>query len=70
MTETWFSRPTGARDRPVEPGSALLRGSMKRIAGGLRNLAEAGADEAILVVSPTSERSIRDLGEALSILDA
>jgi alkanesulfonate monooxygenase SsuD/methylene tetrahydromethanopterin reductase-like flavin-dependent oxidoreductase (luciferase family) len=57
-------------DRPVEPGSAPLQGSMERIAGGLRDLAEAGADEAILVVSPISERSIRNLGEALLILDA
>jgi alkanesulfonate monooxygenase SsuD/methylene tetrahydromethanopterin reductase-like flavin-dependent oxidoreductase (luciferase family) len=60
----------GARDRPVESSSAPLQGSMKRIAGGLRDFAEAGANEAILVVSPISERSIRHLGEALSILDA
>ncbi len=58
------------RDRPVEPGSAPLQGSMERIASGLRDLSEAGADEAILIVSPISERSIRHLGEALSILDA
>jgi alkanesulfonate monooxygenase SsuD/methylene tetrahydromethanopterin reductase-like flavin-dependent oxidoreductase (luciferase family) len=59
-----------ARDRPAEPGSPPLQGSMEQIAGGLRSFAEAGADEAILVVNPISERSIRHLGEGLSILDA
>jgi probable F420-dependent oxidoreductase len=39
------------------------------IAGGLRALAQAGADEAILVVSPITEESIRTLGEALVTLD-
>jgi probable F420-dependent oxidoreductase len=47
-----------------------LAGSMERIAAGLRALAEAGADEAILVLSPITERSIRALGEALALLDA
>jgi probable F420-dependent oxidoreductase len=46
-----------------------LEGSMERIAAGLRELAEAGADEAILVVSPITELSIRELREALAILD-
>jgi probable F420-dependent oxidoreductase len=39
------------------------------IADGLRALAQAGADEAILVVSPITEASIRTLGEALVTLD-
>jgi ethanolamine utilization protein EutP (predicted NTPase) len=39
------------------------------VAGHLRELAEVGADEAILVVSPIDERSIRALGEALAALD-
>lgn len=37
----------------------------KRLAEHLRGLADAGADEAILVVDPIDERSIRLLGEAL-----
>jgi alkanesulfonate monooxygenase SsuD/methylene tetrahydromethanopterin reductase-like flavin-dependent oxidoreductase (luciferase family) len=45
-----------------------LEGSADRIAAGLHELAEAGADEAILVVSPITERSIRTLGEALAAL--
>jgi hypothetical protein len=35
------------------------------VAAHLRALAEAGADEAILVVSPITEDSIRELGAAL-----
>lgn len=37
----------------------------ERLAEHLRELADAGADEAILVVDPIDERSIRLLGEAL-----
>jgi ethanolamine utilization protein EutP (predicted NTPase) len=40
------------------------------VADHLRALAEAGADEAILVVSPIDESSIRRLGQALAELDA
>jgi probable F420-dependent oxidoreductase len=58
-----------AEERTVEDGVVPLVGSMERIAGGLRDLAEAGADEAILVVSPITEASIRDLQEALILLD-
>jgi hypothetical protein len=47
-----------------------LVGDARRIAGALHDLAEAGADEAILVVDPITERSIRTLGEALAALDA
>jgi hypothetical protein len=39
------------------------------VADGIRALAEAGADEAILVLSPISERSIRSMGEVLTLLD-
>ncbi|MGH2711842.1 MAG: LLM class flavin-dependent oxidoreductase [Actinomycetota bacterium] len=46
-----------------------LSGSPTRIADGLRELAEAGADEAILVLSPITEASIRTIGETLSIMD-
>ena len=59
-----------AGDRPLVVGVPPLEGSSDRIAAGLRDLAEAGADEAILVVSPITEGSIRALGEVLAILDS
>ncbi len=58
-----------AGERPILEGVPPLEGSPERIAAGLRELADAGADEAILVVSPITERSIRLLGEALAALD-
>jgi alkanesulfonate monooxygenase SsuD/methylene tetrahydromethanopterin reductase-like flavin-dependent oxidoreductase (luciferase family) len=57
-------------ERPIDEGISPLEGTMERIAAGLRDLAEAGADEVILVVSPITERSIRALAEALAILGA
>ena len=55
-----------------EPGRAPdappLEGPPGRIAASLSQLAEAGADEAILVVSPITERSIRQLGVVLALL--
>jgi probable F420-dependent oxidoreductase len=59
-----------AGERPVPDHVSPLEGSMERIAAGLFDMAEAGADEVILVVDPITERSIRALGEALAILDA
>jgi len=58
-----------AGERPVPDGVVALEGSAGRIAGGLRELADAGADEAILVVNPIDERSIRRLGDTLAELD-
>lgn len=58
-----------AGERPIQEGVVPLEGSMERVASGLRDLAEAGADEAILILSPITERSIRDLGETLVLLD-
>jgi len=58
-----------SRERPLPEGVTPLEGSPEHIAAGLRALAEAGADEAILVVSPITERSIRLLGETLAALD-
>jgi probable F420-dependent oxidoreductase len=49
----------GGRER-VATAPAVERG---RLAAHLRELAQAGADEAILVVDPITERSIRELGE-------
>jgi probable F420-dependent oxidoreductase len=58
-----------AGERPSPDGMAPVEGSADEIAAHLRALAEAGADEAILVVSPINERSIRTLGGALVALD-
>lgn len=59
----------GARERPIPDGCPPLEGDADAIAQGLRELAEAGADEAILVVNPITETSIRGLGPALAELD-
>lgn len=59
-----------ALDRRNTGGVTPLEGSADQIAQGLRELAEAGADEAILVLSPITEASIRTAGEALAALDA
>jgi len=53
-----------AADRPIE--APPLEGTPEQIAARLRELAEAGADEAILVVSPITERSIRALAEVVA----
>ncbi|MBI3649275.1 MAG: LLM class flavin-dependent oxidoreductase [Actinobacteria bacterium] len=58
-----------AGERPVPDGVVPLEGSAERIAAGLREMAQAGANEAILVVSPITEASIRELGEVLRLLD-
>jgi alkanesulfonate monooxygenase SsuD/methylene tetrahydromethanopterin reductase-like flavin-dependent oxidoreductase (luciferase family) len=50
------------------PEAPPLEGPPRRIASSLIEFAEAGADEAILVVSPISERSIRELAEVLVLL--
>jgi alkanesulfonate monooxygenase SsuD/methylene tetrahydromethanopterin reductase-like flavin-dependent oxidoreductase (luciferase family) len=57
-----------ADERPIDPACPPLEGSPERIADGLRALGEAGADEAILVVTPIDERSIRELGAVLAML--
>jgi probable F420-dependent oxidoreductase len=56
-------------ERPLEDGVVPLEGNMDRIAAGLRDLSEAGAHEAILVLSPITETSIRALQELLVLLD-
>jgi alkanesulfonate monooxygenase SsuD/methylene tetrahydromethanopterin reductase-like flavin-dependent oxidoreductase (luciferase family) len=55
-------------ERPPTPDAPPLDGSADQIAASLRELAEAGADEAILVVDPITERSIEELGEVLALL--
>jgi alkanesulfonate monooxygenase SsuD/methylene tetrahydromethanopterin reductase-like flavin-dependent oxidoreductase (luciferase family) len=57
-----------AGGRPITPDAPPVEGSPERIAATLRDLADAGADEAILVVSPISERSIRELADVVAML--
>jgi probable F420-dependent oxidoreductase len=56
---------SGSGERPVLPEAPPIHGDPDTVAEHLRELADAGADEAILVVSPITESSIRDLGESL-----
>jgi hypothetical protein len=58
----------GGRDRPHTQDVHPLTGSPATIAAGLADLAAAGVEEAILVVSPIGERSIRALGDVLGTL--
>ena len=51
----------GGGERPAT--AAALGGAPGRLAAHLGELAEAGADEAILVADPIDERSIRELAE-------
>jgi probable F420-dependent oxidoreductase len=55
--------------RPVD-GIRPVAGDAGALAPHLRGLAEAGADEAILVVDPITEASVRALAPALAALDA
>jgi alkanesulfonate monooxygenase SsuD/methylene tetrahydromethanopterin reductase-like flavin-dependent oxidoreductase (luciferase family) len=57
-----------AGERAITREAPPLEGSPERIAAGLRELGEAGADEAILVVSPITERSIRSLAEVVALV--
>ncbi len=59
-----------ADERPVDAVNPPLEGPAGRITDGLREMAEAGADEAILVVTPITERSIRELGDVLARLSS
>ena len=45
-----------------------LRGSTAQIAAGMQAMAEAGADEVIVVSDPITEASIETLGSALQAL--
>ena len=54
-------------ERPNNP--AAIEGSAEEIATTLRSFADAGADEAILVLNPITEDSIRGLGAVLTSLD-
>lgn len=56
-------------DRPIAADVRPLSGGPSEIASGVRDMAEAGADEVILVVSPITESSIRALGSALELIE-
>ena len=57
-------------ERASTEAIAPLDGSADRIAAGLRELAQAGADEVIAVLDPITERSIRELGEVVGLMRA
>ncbi len=58
-----------AAERPIADAAPPVEGPPERIAGHLRDLAEAGADEAILVLSPITEGSVVRMREVLDLLD-
>lgn len=60
----------GSPERPVPPGITPAAGGASELAGTLSELAAAGADEAVLVLSPINERSIEAVAAALAVLDA
>ena len=47
-----------------------LEGSLDDVGAGLREIAEAGADELILVLDPITETSIRTMGDVVRTLGA
>jgi alkanesulfonate monooxygenase SsuD/methylene tetrahydromethanopterin reductase-like flavin-dependent oxidoreductase (luciferase family) len=57
-----------AGERP-DDGSPAIAGDPEEIGAGLRGLSEAGADEAILVLDPIHESTIRAAGEAVAGLE-
>jgi probable F420-dependent oxidoreductase len=57
-----------ADERPIDAACPPIEGPSERIAERLRAMAEAGADEVILVVSPITEASIRSLGDVTATL--
>jgi probable F420-dependent oxidoreductase len=56
-------------ERRPAPTSPALRGDAASMARALRELAEAGADEAILVLDPITEQRVRECGAVLHALD-
>lgn len=59
----------GGVDRSNAAHAPPIEGTIGQIAARLVELSEAGADEAILVVSPITERSIRVLGDVVAALN-
>ena len=60
----------GPRDRSHTHDVSALTGSPETIASGLTEFAEAGLQEAILVVSPITEHTIRTLGYTVTALNS
>ena len=58
----------GGSDRPISAETPPITGSTAQIAGRLRELDDAGVDEAILVVTPITEESIRALAPMVAEL--
>jgi probable F420-dependent oxidoreductase len=58
-------RLADTKERPDVEGVTPLEGSPGEIGAGLRAMAEAGADEAILVLDPINETSIHALGHVV-----
>jgi probable F420-dependent oxidoreductase len=59
---------SSAGERPITPEAPPVEGTPEQIAERLSELADAGADEAILVVDPITERSIRELAEVVALV--
>jgi probable F420-dependent oxidoreductase len=59
---------SSTREREATPDAPPLEGSPDRIAAAVRELAQAGADEVILVADPITERSVRELSEVVALL--
>jgi hypothetical protein len=55
--------------RCCRPGCRERQQPPEVLARHLHGLAEAGADEAILVLDPITERSVRAIGRTLALLD-
>jgi alkanesulfonate monooxygenase SsuD/methylene tetrahydromethanopterin reductase-like flavin-dependent oxidoreductase (luciferase family) len=55
----------GAGERPLEPDAPPV--APENLAAHLRDLADAGADEAILVLDPITEESIRTVASAIAV---
>ena len=60
---------SGRPERPIDDDAPPVAGSPQRIVAHLRELEEAGADEAVLIVSPITETSVRQLGEVVGLLN-
>lgn len=57
-------------ERPHDPVSPAITGSTTQIAAALTELAQAGADEIIVVADPITEASIRALGDVVAAVHA
>jgi probable F420-dependent oxidoreductase len=62
-----FGGPSGGREHTAE--APPLQGDAGQMARDLRDYAEAGADELILVLDPISEESVRRCAAVLELLD-